>query len=238
MMSSTADSDPFIQFQNDVLSLLETTRQSFSSYLRIRSLTPSLTSPELASAYSDLTQNLTDLQADLTDLQASVGAIEQDPYKFGLDVPEVVRRRRFVDEVSNEVSDIREELARHSPGSGAGGSSYPGGGGGTSADEAYTQFNLQQQQELLAGQDLALEDVSRTVGNLREQAHEMNRELEEQAEMLDGVDRDATRVEDKLRRGVRDLNGFIRKNEDTASSCCIAVLILVLIILLVLVLIL
>ncbi|KAI5838154.1 t-SNARE [Morchella snyderi] len=238
MMSSTADSDPFIQFQNDVLSLLETTRQSFSSYLRIHSLTPSLTSPELASAYSDLTQNLTDLQADLTDLQASVGAIEQDPYKFGLDVPEVVRRRRFVDEVSNEVSDIREELAKYSPGSGAGGSSYPGGGEGASADETYTQFNLQQQQELLADQDLALEDVSRTVGNLREQAHEMNRELEEQAEMLDGVDSDATRVEDKLRRGVRDLNGFIRKNEDTASSCCIAVLILVLIILLALVLIL
>lgn len=66
---------------------------------------------------------------------------------------------------------------------------------------------------LLKDQDLALEDVSRTVGNLREQAHEMNRELEEQVGMLEEVDRDATRVEDKLRRGVRDLNGFIRKNE-------------------------
>lgn len=92
---------------------------------------------------------------------------------------------------------------------------YSGGGEayGSGGDDTYTQFNLQQQQELLADQDLALEGVSRTVGNLREQAHEMNRELEEQAEMLEEVDRDAGRVEGKLKKGVRDLNGFIRKNE-------------------------
>lgn len=245
---------------SDVLILLESTRASFSSYLRIRSLTPSLTSPELAASHSDLVQNLTDLSADITDLQASVRAIEEDPYKFGLDIPEVARRRRFVDEVQGEVLDIREELEKHGPpGRGGGGGGAQGGYAGgqqVDGDDAYTAFNLQQQQELMADQDLALEGVSRTVGNLREQAHEMNRELEEQREMIEEVDRDADRVESKLKRGVKDLNGFIRKNEgifmsrmkqelqaltvkvDTASSCCIGVLILVLIVLLVLLLIL
>lgn len=225
-------------------------------------MTPSLTSPELASAHSDLVQNLTDLSADITDLQASVRAIEEDPYKFGLDIPEVARRRRFVDEVQGEVLDIREELEKHGPpGRGTGGGSAQGGytgGQQANGDDAYTAFNMQQQQELMADQDMALEGVSRTVGNLREQAHEMNRELEEQREMLEEVDRDAERVEGKLKRGVRDLNGFIRKNEgislsplppkeqgaqgltmevDTASSCCIGLLVLVLVILLVMLLI-
>lgn len=165
-----------------------------------------------------------------------------------------------MDEVQGEVLDIREELEKHGPpGRGSGGGGAQGGyAGGQQADgdDVYTAFNLQQQQELMADQDLALEGVSRTVGNLREQAHEMNRELEEQREMIEEVDRDAERVESKLKRGVKDLNGFIRKNEgifmspngagaqgltvkvDTASSCCIGVLILVLIVLLVLLLIL
>lgn len=157
--------------------------------------------------------------------------------------------------------DIREELEKHGPpGRGGGGGGAQGGytgGQQANGEDAYTAFNLQQQQELMADQDMALEGVSKTVGNLREQAHEMNRELEEQREMLEEVDRDAERVEGKLKRGVKDLNGFIRKNEgifscspkgarvhelilktDTASSCCIGLLIMVLVILLVLLLIL
>lgn len=122
-----------------------------------------------------------------------------------------------MDEVQGEVLDIREELEKHGPpGRGTGGGNAQGGytgGQQANGDDAYTAFNMQQQQELMADQDMALEGVSRTVGNLREQAHEMNRELEEQREMLEEVDRDAERVEGKLKRGVRDLNGFIRKNE-------------------------
>lgn len=127
-----------------------------------------------------------------------------------------------MDEVQGEVLDIREELEKHGPpGRGGGGGGAQGGyAGGQQADgdNAYTAFNLQQQQELMADQDLALEGVSRTVGNLREQAHEMNRELEEQREMIEEVDRDAERVESKLKRGVKDLNGFIRKNEGIFMS--------------------
>jgi len=77
--------------------------------------------------------------------------------------------------------------------------------------------------------------VFRTVGNLRDQAHVMGRELGEQAEMIDAVDRDAERVQGKLGRGLKDLNRFIRKNEDKASNWCIGLLIMVLCILLFLV---
>jgi len=94
---------------------------------------------------------------------------------------------------------------------------------------------MQYQQEIIHDQDEMLEGVSRTVVNLREQANVMNRELEEQTGVLGALDGDVDRVEHKLKKGVRDLNTFIRKNEDTASSCCIAILIVVLIFLLFLV---
>jgi len=53
--------------------------------------------------------------------------------------------------------------------------------------------------------------------------------------MLDDVDTLADRVGGKLQNGVKKIRQIVRKNEDTMSSFCIAVLIFVLILLLILV---
>ncbi|RPB03880.1 hypothetical protein L873DRAFT_1760424 [Choiromyces venosus 120613-1] len=241
MMSSTADTDPFIQFQNELANLLESARTSFSSYLRIRALhaPTAAPSPELLSAQAELITLLDEISTDLSDLHATVRQMEADPYKFGLDVPEVVRRRRFVDEVEGEVGDMREELNSTSSSSSR---QNAGAAAGVAMDDrrdeeggGWNGYEMQYQQEIMHDQDEMLEGVSRTVVNLREQADVMNRELEEQTEMLGALDGDVDRAEHKLKKGVRDLNTFIRKNEDTASSCCIAILIMVLIFLLFLV---
>lgn len=100
------------------------------------------------------------------------------------------------------------------------------------------EFEQQQQLQMLHEQDTQLDSVYRTVGNLRQQADDMGRELEEQGEMLDTVDGLADRVGGRLQTGLKTMGTVIRKNEDGLSSCCIALLIFVLIILLILVLIL
>src|SRR5277367_6706181 len=112
MMSSTNEQDPFLQVQADVLTQLSTTRSLFTSYLRIRSLTTTSSSPELASARTDLETSLTTLAEDLADLVESVKAVESDPYKYGLEIEEVLRRKRLVEEASGEVEDMREELEK------------------------------------------------------------------------------------------------------------------------------
>ena len=71
------------------------------------------------------------------------------------------------------------------------------------------------------------------VGNLRQQADDMGRELEEQGDLLNDVDNVADRVQGKLQTGLKKVGWVIKKNEDRWSSCCIAVLIFVLILLLV-----
>ena len=48
--------------------------------------------------------------------------------------------------------------------------------------DSYVVWEQEQQQVIMAEQDEVLEGVYRTVGNLREQAHEMGRELGEQTE--------------------------------------------------------
>ncbi|PVH77147.1 hypothetical protein DL98DRAFT_550722 [Cadophora sp. DSE1049] len=241
MMSSTQEEDPFLQVQADVLSALSTTRPLFTSYLRIRSLptSSSTPSPELLSAQADLTSALSSLAEDLADLVESVKAVQSDPYKYGLEIEEVARRKRLVDEVGGEVEDMREELAK----TGSGG--YTGGNGnGNSREEREdepdynAEFEQQQQLHMMAEQDRDLDSVFRTVGNIRQQADHMGRELEEQAEMLEVVDGLADRVGGRLQTGMKRMGEVVRANEDGLSSCCIGVLIFVLILLLVLVLIL
>jgi hypothetical protein len=185
--------------------------------------------------------------------------VESDPYRFGLDVAEVQRRRQFVKDVGDEVEGMRRELegvtadtqqhiaATTTPSSGTLGTKLPAPAAFEDGfvnsrdnddeddDDPYGEFEAQQQATMMAEQDEQLDGVFQTVGVLRGQAEDMGRELEEQAHMLDEVDTLADRVGGKLSVGVKKVGEVIRKNEDSVSSCCIAVLIFVLILLLILV---
>ncbi|KIW92547.1 uncharacterized protein Z519_06394 [Cladophialophora bantiana CBS 173.52] len=141
-MANPPPSDPFLEVQTDVQSTLQSTRHLFSSYLRIRTLSTSATSPELQQSRAELRSNLETLVADLADLLDSVKAVESDPYRFGLDVAEVQRRRQFVQDVGDEVQGMRRELEGITTDTHIAGGVYPtsattrptasgGGGGGT-----------------------------------------------------------------------------------------------------------
>ena len=166
--------------------------------------------------------------------------MQSDPYKYGLEIEEVARRKRLVDEVGGEVEDMREELEKQISGAKLGNgkerereNDFDDGNG-----DSYAEFEQQQQLHMMAEQDTQLDGVFRTVGNLRQQADDMGRELEEQGELLDVADGLADRVGGRLSTGMKKMGEVVRKNEDGLSSCCIGVLIFVLILLLVLVLIL
>lgn len=260
---------------SDVLSTLKQTRSLFSSYLRIRSLASSASSPELSQARTELESTIQDLSTDLQDLVDSVKAVEGDPFRYGLDIDEVGRRRKLVKDASDEVEDMRQELKRKfvvgsQKGQGVGGGgaangSLPPPSAFAAEDDAdqddYGAFEQQRQVEMMHEQDEQLDGVFKTVGNLRQQADDMGRELEEQGEMLDDVHKDADRVGGKLQNGLKRVGWVIKNNEgtfrgsipttnmarliigwltsyapETWSSCCIGVLVLVLILLLVLVL--
>ncbi|EER27639.1 SNARE domain containing protein [Coccidioides posadasii C735 delta SOWgp] len=244
------DNDPFLQVQADILATLNTTRPLFSSYQRIRSLATKPNNPELLQAREELESTLHELSTDLEDLVDSVRVVENDPYRYGIELDEVERRRRLVEDVGREIEGMREELQKTVASNAATAGREAGGGGGGALpnpsdfdhlldedrdEDYYAELEHQRQLEMMQEQDQQLDGVFRTVGNLRQQADDMGRELEEQAEILKDVDTLADRVGGKLQSGVRRVGHIIRRNEDTMSSCCIAILIMVLILLLILV---
>ena len=173
-----------------------------TSYLRIRSTSTSQSSPELLESHSEINTAISDLTTDLQDLLEAVKAVEGDPYRFGLSVEEVSRRRKLVSDVAREVEGMRVQVEGAKREGDAKQAGLPDPDAFHSDDEEgedhYAEFEQQRQMEILGEQDEALEGVFKTVGNLREQADAMGRELEEQGELLDSVDHLADRVGGKL----------------------------------------
>lgn len=236
-MSFAAQDDPFLQAQayvrsirtrlsrtnrrhRDVLTALRHAKSLCSSYLRIRSLASSASSPELTQARTELESTVKDISADLQDLVDSVKAVEGDPFRYGLDIDEVGRRRKLVKDVGDEIDEMREEMAKkvvgpHHRGPGVNGSlPLPSTfDPDTPEVDDYGAFEQQRQVEMMHEQDEQLDGVFRTVGNLRQQADDMGRELEEQEEMLEDVDKSADRVQGKLNTGLKRVGEVIKQNE-------------------------
>lgn len=218
----------YVQRASDVLSLLDTTRPLFNSYVRIRSSASSATSPELVEARSELESTLQDLGADLKDLVDSVKAVEHDPYRYGLEIDEVERRRHLVEDVAAEVEDMHTELANtvhdaeNKGKARADALPHPNDfDEDEDSEDGYGEFEQQRQEQIMHEQDEALDDVFVTVGNLRAQADTMGRELEEQADLLDDVDNVADRVGGKLQNGIKKIGWVIRKNEGMLCAYCL-----------------
>lgn len=155
-------------------------------------------------------------------------AVEGDPYRFGISVEEVSRRRKLVSDVAKEVEGMREQVeGAKKEGDAKQQQPQPAGLPDPDAfhssdeeegDDAYAEFEQQRQMEILGEQDEALEGVFKTVGNLREQADAMGRELEEQGELLDDVDNLADRVGGKLQEGLKKIGWVIKNNEGMFSN--------------------
>ena len=149
--------------------------------------------------------------------------MENDPFRYGLDIDEVGRRRSLVEEISGEVEEMRAELAKtvaNVQSKALDTSALPPSAFDADSPDGdeYTTFEQQRQVEIMHEQDEALDGVFKTVGNLRQQADVMGRELEEQGEMLNEVDTLTDRLGGKLQGGMKRLNTIVRKNEGIYMS--------------------
>jgi member of the syntaxin family of t-SNAREs len=222
-------SDPFLDAQADILALLQQCRPLLQSYLRIRSSASSANSPELVEAREELETTLTDISSDLQDLVDSVRAVEGDPYKYGLEIEEVSRRRRLVEDVGNEIADMRKRMKETVSAADAkahrrsGSLAHPDSFGdedplAPDGQDDYGAWEEQRQMEIMHEQDEALDGVFQTVGNLRAQADTMGRELEEQAIMLEDTEEITDRVQGKLAKGMKGIKYVLEKNEGKQST--------------------
>lgn len=139
----------------------------------------------------------------------------------------------LVAEAGTEVEEMRKELRATMGGGKAEHKSYTSANGYDSAlpapsafdpdtpdDDAYGAFEQQRQAEIMHEQDEAIDGVFKTVGNLRQQADDMGRELEEQVELLEDVNQLTDRVQGKIQNGIRKVGWVIKNTEGVYNTYC------------------
>lgn len=228
-----AEEDPFLTVRHEVEANLEQANLLLDSYQRI-SQTSAPDSAEVLQTLEDIDQILEDIETDIADLQESVDVVSKNSEKYKVSPKEVEKRRNFLTNIRAESERLRSQahpVGHKNPFSSADDPQR------TKEDEPSEEDRQQEelyQQQIMEEQDIQLDSVYNTVGNLRQQANIMGQELGEQAEMLEEFENAVDKSANKLQQGMKRVEIFLKKNEDTKSNCCIGLLIAVLIILLVL----
>ncbi|TEB20621.1 snare protein TLG1/Syntaxin [Coprinellus micaceus] len=229
--------DPYHAVQQEIQTSLQTASQLQSSYLRIRNMAKE-DSEELMWARNELKATLAALEADLEDLEESVKIVEStDARMFGLDDGEVANRRRYVTHVRREIESMRAEVNSSSSSSTPmppAGSSTPTRGATSPFRDQYQEEDEQaswareEQQMMMREQDQAIDSIAGTLNTIQQQASLMGQEINVHNEMLDDLERNVDRTDDKVSDGMRRLRKFLRDSEEKGSGWCIVILMVVL----------
>ncbi|KAJ3543949.1 hypothetical protein NMY22_g2956 [Coprinellus aureogranulatus] len=230
--------DPYHAVQQEIQTSLQTASQLRSSYLRIRNMAKE-DSEELMWARNELKATLAALEADLEDLEESVKIVEStDARMFGLDDAEVMNRRQYVTHVRKEIESMRAEVDSSSPLSNSrpvAGPSTPTARGATSPfrdryqeEDEQASWAREEQQMMLREQDQAIDSIAGTLNTIQQQASLMGQEINVHNEMLDDLERNVDKTDDKVSDGMRRLRKFLRDSEEKGSGWCIVFLMIVL----------
>jgi len=237
--------DPYHAVQAEIQSSLQTASNLRASYRRIRNTAGGRETEEVVWTRDELKGTLAALEADLEDLEGSVKMVEDTgPRLFGLEEGEVMSRRKYVNQVKQELENIRLELlppeqqaaarrSRVQPSPRYGSASNIGTPDVREDEEA--AWSREEQQMMIHRQDQTLSSISGTLDTLAQQAGLIGQETEEQNELLDDVGQSVDRTDTKLGGAMKRMQKFIRETEETKSGWCITILIIILIILLVIV---
>ncbi|RKP10864.1 hypothetical protein THASP1DRAFT_21474 [Thamnocephalis sphaerospora] len=235
--------DPFLVVKAEVEIALTNADTYLQSWRRIMRTVTSAQSEELSQARQELEECLRNVEDD---------AVELNPRKFQITPAEMEHRRRFVETTKQTIHSIRESMTarakefqeaqarkalletRQRPDA--------AGHVAVNMDEErrrnnqdFIQDEQQQQMMIMEQQDVHLDSVLGTVTNLKEVAHVMGRELDDQNVLLEELEGDVDRTQSGIDRATGKVKEILRKSRESRSNCCITILIIVLIILLILV---
>jgi chromosome segregation ATPase len=190
-------------------------------------------SAELLQTLEDFDAAIGDIEQDIQDLEDAVAAVSGQPDKYNLTASEVERRRGFIRNTKEEVERLQASIRppKRNPFADPDEQQEYG----TAEDAEMAEQEQEYAQRIMAEQDDQLDSVFHTVGNLRMQANEMGNELSTQAEMLQEFEEAVDKSASKLKRGLKGIEVFLKRNEETKSNCCIVLLVIILLVLLVLV---
>ncbi|KAJ3385731.1 Syntaxin-6 [Lobulomyces angularis] len=190
-----------------------------------------------------LKSTLKSIKDDLEDLDETINVIQRDPGRFNLNHFEVNSRKDLLESLRKDLKSLddflndldRNQLFSTKQQSQQNFDYQPQLQKEHLNNKSLIENEQQQQQLLFKTQDKQLDGVYNTVVNLKEVAHVMGREIDDQARLIDDIEIQVDTTQHKLNHGIKKVNDFIKANSNSKQQCTIIFLIIALVILLIMV---
>ncbi|KAJ3123760.1 Syntaxin-6 [Nowakowskiella sp. JEL0407] len=232
--------DPFFAVKDEVeMSVLNASQlyQTWCRLLDAQSPTSTTSTSTASTAYTttseeykwttqELKSSLTTIELDLRDLDETIKIVESNPEKFKLDLREIANRKEFIARTKKTVLDMKttinnptsaksKEAAQRnallSP-SKPKQQSSPSEQRPNGLNSRFIEHEQQTQQIIMRQQDDQLDSVLDTVHGLKEVAHVMGRELEDQTRLLGDLENQVDTTQGKLQLGMKRMQEVIKAN--------------------------
>ncbi|KAI8868651.1 hypothetical protein GQ42DRAFT_124960 [Ramicandelaber brevisporus] len=201
---------------------------------------PAAAAATTATNTSRLNSLLRTIEADLNELEQAIDIAQSDPVRFGLTTAELRSRRDYVDMKRRALQAMKSDAERQSRSQLFDTSSGNNNGGfevDTNNNTIVDVFDNEnrRQRVMLEQQDEQLDGVIGAVRNMRVIANEMNRELEEQDDLLSDVNNRTSNTQDKLSSAMSKVNKMIQDNKKDKTFWVIGALVILIIVLIILI---
>ncbi|XP_041368834.1 syntaxin-6-like [Gigantopelta aegis] len=243
--------DPFFVVKDEVERALSSARGLFNRWKELQSAPNLVSHEELDWTTNELRNSLRSIEWDLEDLEETVSIVEKNPRKFKIDEMAVQERRGFIDRTKSKVREMKDQLSSPTSKpreSGDARQSLLSSNGPKYPQDRYTRLDSemersnqryiddtrQQQQLVMHSQDDTLEQISSSVGVLKNMSQQIGSELEEQNVMLDEFHHELDSTDSRMDTTMKKMAKVLHMSNDRRQWCAIFVLILILVIVIIL----
>ncbi|WFD34809.1 hypothetical protein MCUN1_001653 [Malassezia cuniculi] len=175
---------------------------------------------KLPAGSSELGSILAGIRSDIADVRQAIRIVEQsDPSRFGIDATELENRRKFLRESERALEEM-EDTTRYHDGE---------------LPSSTLAWEKEQQQQLLATQDSALNQIGSSLHVLRSQAALIGQETNEQVGMLGELDAHVDSTQNHLNAAISRMDRLVARTDARLGGWCFWLVALLLVILLIVV---
>lgn len=237
-MYSTIE-DPFYAAKAEMETYLEAVKKQHSEWASLLSTENTAKSSRFQELHANISGELQQLDFDLQEIKGTIVMVEGHPDKFKFDDREIASRKEFAQSVAGRINAIRDSLTSRQTlekierdKNAVVASKAPARKAATDRqvriqeeNQSFLNDQRQEQAQLVRQQDEALTELSRSTQRLGETARVINRELQDQQEMLGRMGEDLDKETEKMNFVMKRM-GRLLKTSDNKMLCTIISLII------------
>lgn len=230
-MSSMAD--PYYDAKQEVQEAVAKVQRMHEEWKRLLNKENTAQSSRFQDLHDEIAVELRNLDGDLGDITATIDMIESNRAKFQHDDAEIQKRKDFVKSSRAAVKEVQESITSRQTlqkiesdkrqAAASKRQSQESESRAARENDAFLDRQRQEQTQIMAQQDEALQAISDSAQRLGNVARTINVELQEQQVMLTQLDEDIDRETEKLNFVMKRI-GRLLKTSDSKQLCVIIAL--------------